>query len=186
MILISYKTSDHRVTNCWLGMAHYILLLSGRERSPQTPQTMVHRFTPFLLLLILVCLDNGRALAKSSQSKTSKYNNICGSQYGNLTKRGHRILERLLDVSDAKSLTHKSSPQHQAMCWIIYKDPANLSPNFAARLKQRYAAAVLFYATGGGNHKWKQNDSWLTKRHECRWYGVHCNYSNQITAIDLG
>jgi hypothetical protein len=156
------------------------------ERSHRTTQTMVHRFTPFLLLLILVCFDNGRTFAKPSQSKTSKYNNICGSQYGNLTKRGHRILGKLLDVSDAKSLTHKSSPQHHAMCWIIYKDPAHLSPNFAARLKQRYAAAVLFYATGGGNHKWKQNDSWLTKRHECRWYGVQCNFSNQITAIDLG
>jgi hypothetical protein len=150
------------------------------------PQTMLHRFIPFLLLLILACLNIDRTFAKSSQSKTSKYKNICGSQYDNLTKRGHRILGKLLDISDAKSLTHKSSPQHQAMCWIIYKDPARLSPNFSVRLRQRYAAAVLYYATGGGKNKWKQNDGWLTKRHECRWYGVQCNYSNQIIAIDLG
>lgn len=147
---------------------------------------MICRVTSLLLLLLLVFLRNRQTVARPNKPETSKYKNICGSKYDNLTKRGHGILSRLLDISDAKSLTHKTSPQHYAMCWIIYNDPAQLSPKNGARLRQRYAAVVLFYATGGGNHKWKQNNGWLTKTHECKWYGIKCNFSNQITAIDLG
>lgn len=146
------------------------------------------RSTPSLvvqLLLLSVTLQKSVIFAKSSL-ETSKYSNICGSSYDSLTKRGHGILNKLLQISNPDSLTHKTSPQHHAMCWLIYKDPAKLSPSSAARLKQRYAAVVLFYATGGSNNKWKQSDGWLTKAHECKWHGINCNFWNQITGVDLG
>jgi Leucine-rich repeat (LRR) protein len=49
---------------------------------------------------------------------------------------------------------------------------------------QRYAMAVIYYATKGA--KWEVSTNWMTSRHECDWYGVTCNAWRQIVDLSLG
>jgi hypothetical protein len=43
---------------------------------------------------------------------------------------------------------------------------------------------TAFYdSTGGAN--WDDNDGWLGEKDECDWYGITCNDSSLVTAIDL-
>jgi len=144
----------------------------------------------FLLMLLLIsgCASVHAAKTKTKTTAkkidTSRYNNICGTDKRALDKRGHAILKNLLSLSGSAALELKSSPQHKAMCWIILDDPRSLGSGSSKKLRQRYSAAVLYYATGGSG--WKRKDTWLTKSHECTWTGITCSWpDHNIVGIDL-
>jgi hypothetical protein len=78
------------------------------------------------------------------------------------------------------SLQNMSSPQSLAYEWATEVDqlpwieaPFNESLRLA-RMKQRFALATLFFATGG-NQTWKRTEGWLNATvHECEWEGCCC------------
>jgi Leucine-rich repeat (LRR) protein len=78
------------------------------------------------------------------------------------------------------SLRNASSPQHRAYEWVTEVDKVSWmdAPNDEdlrlKRMKQRFALATLFYATGGDG-TWALKDSWLNiTAHECTWYRCCC------------
>ncbi len=54
---------------------------------------------------------------------------------------------------------------------------------------QRYALAVLYYATQGDD-KWEIKTNWMSGKHECSWYGVICGDTpldrHTVVGLDLG
>jgi hypothetical protein len=76
------------------------------------------------------------------------------------------------------SLRNTSSPQYLAYEWAtevdeISKKEAQLSRQLE-RMKQRFALATLFFATGG-ERSWKIIDGWINATlHECQWFGCKC------------
>jgi len=105
-------------------------------------------------------------------------------------KQKAKVLTWLLQATGESSLKLKTSPQHEAACWMLFGDPfrKKVLGNRAA-FRQRYALAVFYYATKGpeawypdvGNPNATtsaiQEDGsnfWLSKSHECTWYGVQC------------
>lgn len=131
----------------------------------------------FSLLLISFSIQ-------SISSYEISYDKICGTP---LPSRGLKIVKLLLKHSSSTSLASASSPQHQAMCWLILEDPRKLSvPMFSSanKLLQRYALLVLFSATHGPT-KWLQKTDWLSKKTECSWYGIGCNVYGYVTMVDL-
>ncbi|KAL7480475.1 hypothetical protein ACHAW6_006166 [Cyclotella cf. meneghiniana] len=79
-------------------------------------------------------------------------------------------------------LSDSNSPQSKAYAWCK-SDLFNYSTDVAERLAQRYALAVLYFATkGGGTGEWNNSTNWLSG-HECNWYGIRCEWGeNNVTS----
>ena len=71
------------------------------------------------------------------------------------------------------------SPQYKALNWIANKDKANMMVGSTANetIKQRYVAAVLYFALHGEN--WINKYNFLTPGPICSWnqetLGILCN-----------
>jgi len=65
-------------------------------------------------------------------------------------KQNAKVLTWLLQATGESSLKLKTSPQHEAACWMLFGDPLRkkVLGNRAA-FRQRYALAVFYYATKG-------------------------------------
>ena len=103
------------------------------------------------------------------------------------------IYSRLVDeVSSSESLHDSSSPQGMAFKFIVEEDKRDLHPD-EELLIQRYALAVLFFATIGD--QWSHGDlHFLSAVHECHWQKrvrktimgvVECD-NMHVTHIQLG
>lgn len=119
----------------------------------------------------------------------------------NNTNNGCSALDRtdaiffvLFDLTDPNLLDNPLTPFGQAFRWIWLTDPLQLDPCSGEAFRQRYALAVLYYATDGPN-AWTERDGWLaqmdgeddtTMHHECSWFGVQCNEDNVVTELILG
>jgi len=114
--------------------------------------------------------------------------------------RAREILSILSTVSDVALLSDSNTSQYGATNWLINMDEAFLCPltdsNSADRITQRYVAALLYFQLDGTN--WLNcnpngggcifdtengiSTRFLSKDHECRWYGITCeNTMNQIS-----
>jgi hypothetical protein len=84
----------------------------------------------------------------------------------------------LVSVS-GETLYDKDSPQYQALDWIANTDPAKISVSDSNPeiIKQRYVAAVLYFALGGNN--WTDKYNFLTGDSICEWHnessGIICD-----------
>jgi Leucine-rich repeat (LRR) protein len=79
------------------------------------------------------------------------------------------------------SLQNTSSPQYRAYEWATEVDqvPWEEAPDDEerrlARMRQRFALAALFFATGGGDGAWRNSTGWLdSTTHECAWPLCYC------------
>jgi hypothetical protein len=88
-----------------------------------------------------------------------------------------------------ESLRNRSSPQYLAYEWVTEVDEIpwiqapNDEPLRFARMKQRFALATLFFATGGAR-TWKKQRFWLnTSIHECRWSRCGCTFLATMMSI---
>jgi len=104
------------------------------------------------------------------------------------------ILSRILDedISSAEMLYNNSSPQGKAFNYIVEQDKRQLHPD-EHLLLQRYALAVLFFATQGDEWTYG-NLHFLTGVQECYWrkkvhmtlLGVSaCDSKSHVTHIQL-
>lgn len=144
---------------------------------------------PVALLVIFLCvlLQSSSVVAAAKKTKksyydTNKYVKLCPGKPAITSKRGHAALQWLLQTSGHFSLAMEGSHQHKAACWILYEKKM-ASPS-SKTFGQRYALAVLYFATTGA--KWKLADSWLTSKSECTWYGISCDSWGNVKSIDLG
>ena len=86
------------------------------------------------------------------------------------------IVNILQPVSSTDSLYQLGTVQNKAMMWLIEKDSSvefNTDSSNPERLIQRFIVIVLYYSFGG-HELWLNKDSWLSEKHECEWFGIHC------------
>jgi hypothetical protein len=102
--------------------------------------------------------------------------------------RLHELKQSLVAIghTDATALDITGSPQNMALNWLATEDPRQLQPD-DEYLFPRYALAVLYYATGGGERtktgSWINRPYWMEEWGYCLWYGIQCG-GNQFTAYD--
>ena len=129
----------------------------------------------------------------------------------NTSQREQDILEKLFEISGRLTILDPTSPQNQAMRWIIDTDPIQTNPNDDQFLS-RYSAATFYFATSSSS-PWsncgsdpttspcvnivtsrifdrpRSNNStpsrFLSSSHVCNWFGISCNDKDQITVINL-
>jgi hypothetical protein len=85
------------------------------------------------------------------------------------------------EVADAEALQDDSSPQFLALRWLANND---LESTSTVTLVERYALAVLYFATGaeGGLNEVNFLSSLSSV---CEWKGVLCNRDDMVVALDL-
>ena len=83
------------------------------------------------------------------------------------------------------ALDDVDSPQYNALKWVSLEMAkyGSMSYNQDGAL-QLFALLCLWYCTGGQG--WAENTQWLASgSSECTWYGVTCDESNIVIAIEL-
>lgn len=100
-----------------------------------------------------------------------------------LDSSGGSIEDKLVETGllDPALLDDPNSPQSMALEWITIEDPAKLSADDEF-VSQRYALAVLFFATSGST--WTNSRYWLTGSGYCLWYGVECVGEEEYLQLD--
>lgn len=48
-----------------------------------------------------------------------------------------------------------------------------------------FAIVLIELAAQTSIDKWFNNENWLSARHVCSWFGVHCNPHNYVTKLSL-
>jgi hypothetical protein len=94
------------------------------------------------------------------------------------------FLSGLPEYSLRLAETNATSPQAHALAWL-----RNNSDYETHRLYQRYALAVLYYATNGGS-SWHKESGWLSDSDECTWYFLEdtqdvCGQDSRFLVLDL-
>lgn len=154
-----------------------------------------------LFLLVGTSIISSCSAASKIQTRTITLTrellNMCKGQE---TIRDEKHLKWLVAASGENSLLLKTSPQHQAACWVLFADKKSKGRSQKSFL-QRYALAVLHFASTKSNTvQWDwpmavdqpdaitNNGKWMDpKIHECQWYGVRCHRMNGIVyELDLG
>jgi hypothetical protein len=98
--------------------------------------------------------------------------------------RAAAIQASLAEVTDESILLDPTSPQGQAMSWLVSSDPAKVDPSTYSTFHQRYSLATLYFATNGDD--WIFDARWITEFQECSWLALSCNNDFAVTEIQLG
>ena len=129
-----------------------------------------------LIVIVIVAIvlgtKNNNHKSESSSSSNGKTFKMKNSQryqetISFLTRTG---------VTSATAFEDKNSPQYIAAQWMAHGDNANLDiptdqydiSHHSKTFQERYALAVMYYATGGPN--WTYQMNFLTENHVCTWY----------------
>lgn len=161
-----------------------------------------------LLLLLALCALVNTVYGKVLKEVPNSLKNLC-SDINAPTMAGKqkaKLLTWLLQATSESSLKMRTSPQHQAACWMLYGDPMRKKvAGSRAVFRQRYAMATFYYATQGPAHwypdvgnpnattsavKDEKANHWLSNYNECTWYGVQCTSRvpfgfGTVSAIDV-
>jgi hypothetical protein len=137
-------------------------------------------FQNFLIILLVIISLSTAGAQKSSTIDTRRYADVCvqpgKSMYTPIKDkdgRGHAILQLAIQVSTLQSILTKDSPQHKAMCWMMYDDPRKVDPRGnASFFLDRFVLVTLYINTKGPG--WVRSDYWLSKESHCNWHGVSC------------
>ena len=74
----------------------------------------------------------------------------------------------------AQNLWNDSTPQGKEIRWLAEEDGLEVDPAESEALVQRYALAVIFYATGG--ETWIDKANFLSNMSVCHWNGRDEDY----------
>jgi len=136
-----------------------------------------------MLAFVLVLSSMGTFVEKEIEEKNNNQHNNndnSGSSAAELDESTQRRFESFKQRILAFNISPESvfasgggsSPQQQALDWIVLEDPAHLPYDHEVML-DRYGLAVLYYSTNADN-QWKDTTNWLTKKGICSWHGIHC------------
>jgi len=140
----------------------------------------------YTLLALVITLNLSlhiQAIEQAKKFDTKLFTDICSSKPKLNSSRDHQALQWLLQKIGKRSIQSRISHQHKAACWILHDDGKKISVGKA--FVQRYALAVLYYATQGEEY-WKEDTNWMSSKSECQWYGVECNFLGTVISLDLG
>jgi hypothetical protein len=103
------------------------------------------------------------------------------------TSRSNAILSILRVVTPEPELLNTVTPQGMAFAWILSEDPAATTIlkkpcDVEPQVRQRYALAVLYYATSGDS--WTNRNGWLSLEDECQWEKITCR-ADEPTVVAL-
>lgn len=145
------------------------------------------------------------AMAKQKYQKPkivikAKHLQMCAGKPSLKTKKDMQMLTWLIESSGETQLLSTASPQNKAACWMLHDDIKQSRNRNKDIFMQRYALATLHVSSTKLNTTawdWplaaddttaeKVRGHWgSTKFHECHWYGVTCNFSKKVTALNLG
>ena len=94
-----------------------------------------------------------------------------------------RFYSIIQDVSLEEALQDERSPQSLGLSWIESDVPRTQDMEVSQRI-ERYALAVLFFATDGG--RWRTITEFLLSTHHCSWEGVLCDMESlHLTSLKL-
>jgi hypothetical protein len=125
-------------------------------------------------------------------SQPSKSPSPTNSRF-NLFLEALLVQEPGLEVS---VLTNPSTPQWEALSWLVFEDTSNMDPETAPGrdILERFVLATFYFATNGDN--WKDKFNFLQETSVCAWNngatiqdnsfrGIQCNGSGQVSALTL-
>lgn len=100
-------------------------------------------------------------------------------------------IKSLLDLTPSTAWETEGSPQNMALEWLIYEDPVALSLESNEQIKERFAAATLYFATDG--EEWKSSLGFLGENSICQWniegvketIGIFC-MNGRVIEINIG
>jgi hypothetical protein len=148
---------------------------------------MAHLHLLLVVLLVLCLISSTESATKKKKKKkqfnTKAYADICRGKPTLKSKRDFKAIQWLLETSGELSVVSSNSHQHNAACWILHSDTKKPSPG--KHFSQRYALAVLYYATQG-DEKWGYKQNWMSGKSECSWFGVECDIWGNVIGLDLG
>jgi hypothetical protein len=111
-----------------------------------------------------------------------------------LSNRFREAMPIVITVTPEAILVDPTKPQYYALKWLADVDSAQLDFSAAnSRVLQRYALAVLYYATQG--YAWSNAFNFLSTVNECEWNGTHngeragvggCSGDGLVTSLTLG
>jgi len=145
-----------------------------------------------LILCALSFLVTIHLSTAKSSIDTKKYSSICRGRktISDNDGRAHAILKLAIEVSTLTNILAPSTPQHKAMCYMIYDDARKPDPRGGGKGKflDRYALVTLYMNTKGPG--WIRSDHWLSKESECLWYGITCSrpmlgLSARVSKLDI-
>jgi len=126
--------------------------------------------------------------------QVSKKNQTADKRYGDKDIENHTtILEAVMTALSPSTgfnifNAEQGSPQYKALHWVINDDPMRLGTaishasqstsshglaDLRLHLVQRFVLATLYYSSEFEN--WTNSSKWLSKNHECEWYGISCD-----------
>ncbi|CAB9512862.1 Leucine Rich Repeat [Seminavis robusta] len=118
-----------------------------------------------ILMILITILIPGKESAEATSPPKSANPSSMPSQMPT-TFEGY-LMSLLPEHSELAIDKIPDSPQSKAWQWLL-KD-SSLPNHSKARIKQQFALATLYFATGGDS--WNNNDNWLDHGiHECNWY----------------
>jgi hypothetical protein len=163
-------------------------------------------------VVAVIAVTVGVSIALNSKQDDSEPSESTGgsSTTSTSTSTAADRRSRLIDVLSAISppslfINDTSSPQHQALTWLVDDDPLQVSESDRDSLFERYALACLYFATDG--KAWPDQLNFLTEKPVCEWYkeveeetntktgdaaygtstsqGVFCDNEQQVSGIRI-
>ncbi|GAX10824.1 hypothetical protein FisN_1Hh366 [Fistulifera solaris] len=161
--------------------------------------------TPFALTVLITLFfsltEARQKVKKDPVVLTDDLLFMCDKRNPISSARQKTELKWLVEATGKQSLLLSSSAQHQAACWILYKDRRQSKGRSRSLYLQRYALSVLHFASTKSNStSWDwfmavdepgaeaAKGHWMShKHHECNWYGVKCTaIRKKIKKLALG
>lgn len=171
---VSFVDEEDEADKGWRG------LLATDEMTRKKKRRRKYLFiglASFILLLIIIVT----AVTVSKNKRTEPGDPLTPEQ-----QRIHDVLET---VTGTKTLIDPTTSQYTARIWLLYEDDAAYSLDEEGII-QRYALAVLYFATGG-KYSWESNN-WLDGP-ECGdddgngvWTGIKCSQQGNVRALVFG
>jgi hypothetical protein len=161
-----------------------------------------HIFVTLYIIVFLALVGLAFASARYIQARKASNNSkiISPSEQGDVnfnrdtTAFKNQLQAMLSNVVESSALLQASSPQSQAIKWLVFEDRmltmddltvgTNGSGGDPFQVYQRYALMALFFATSGELWEavpWTDN----TLVHACDFGGVDCDDNKQVVVLDL-
>jgi hypothetical protein len=140
----------------------------------------MRRFVLLCFLVILLASFIATMVTLVQRNKAESFNSIFGD-------------DDILIYTSPESLADESSPQFMAWSWLTIEDAAGVTlenGNSTSEIQERFAAATLYFATGGDN--WVSHLNFLSEESICNWNdgnstGIFCeDGTGRVTTINIG
>lgn len=136
-----------------------------------------------MMLITVVGLVTGFLVHSKKSSNGYGPATLSASNY---QERYIQTREELSNLTNPGNFVDPSTPQSQALSWLVYRDQALPPDAPVSRLAQRFALMVLFYACSGATWSdfvvpWSAD----VTHSECNFQGIQCNDQGQVVSLEL-